>query len=198
MTGLTDQGRRKLEQGDEVIVDSAGSGTWDCRWSRSTLRKAFSSGGIFEAAGRRSPENPLGKNAGSGGQRGPLCAILIACVESSPTGTVAARIKHNSLTIIIFTRDLPQLYITRLPAAGVFSQVVIGVSATISTLVILLAMYTTVTERTRQSASLNRSACQKGRRLGHRTGSDFWSACTASGGRTADALSRFVIMRSLP
>jgi putative ABC transport system permease protein len=36
------------------------------------------------------------------------------------------------------------------PALNVFLKVVIGVAATISTLVILLAMYTTVTERTRQ------------------------------------------------
>ena len=36
------------------------------------------------------------------------------------------------------------------PALNVFLKVVVGVAATISTLVILLAMYTTVTERTRQ------------------------------------------------
>ena len=37
-----------------------------------------------------------------------------------------------------------------IPALGVFLNVVVGVAAGISALVILLTMYTTVTERTRQ------------------------------------------------
>src|SRR6185369_14182542 len=51
---------------------------------------------------------------------------------------------------LIFTRDLPDLYATGVPALNVFIKVVVGVAAAISMLVILLAMYTTVTERTRQ------------------------------------------------
>ena len=51
---------------------------------------------------------------------------------------------------IIFTRDLPELYATGVPALNVFIDVVVGVASVISVLVILLAMYTTVTERTRQ------------------------------------------------
>jgi putative ABC transport system permease protein len=51
---------------------------------------------------------------------------------------------------IIFTRDLPELYATGVPALNVFISVVVAIAAAISMLVILLAMYTTVTERTRQ------------------------------------------------
>jgi putative ABC transport system permease protein len=64
---------------------------------------------------------------------------------------VAARIKDKFPDDqIIFTRDLPEIYMSSVPALNVFLKVVIGVAATISMLVILLAMYTTVTERTRQ------------------------------------------------
>ena len=51
---------------------------------------------------------------------------------------------------LIFTRDLPEIYASGVPALNVFIKVVVGVAAAISMLVILLAMYTTVTERTRQ------------------------------------------------
>src|SRR5688500_20115263 len=42
------------------------------------------------------------------------------------------------------------MYVSVVPALIVFIKVVVGVAAAISMLVILLAMYTTVTERTRQ------------------------------------------------
>ena len=78
-------------------------------------------------------------------------AILIACVDPSRQDEVAARIKQQFPDDqIIFTRELPELYISSVPALNMFLKVVIGVAATISLLVILLAMYTTVTERTRQ------------------------------------------------
>lgn len=51
---------------------------------------------------------------------------------------------------IIRTKDLEELYLNSIPALGVFLNVVIGVAAVIAALVILLTMYTTVTERTRQ------------------------------------------------
>jgi len=51
---------------------------------------------------------------------------------------------------IVPTRELPELYQSSVPALNIFLKVVVGVAATISMLVILLAMYTTVTERTRQ------------------------------------------------
>jgi putative ABC transport system permease protein len=47
-------------------------------------------------------------------------------------------------------KDLEELYMSGMPALNVFLNVIVGVAATISALVILLTMYTTVTERTRQ------------------------------------------------
>ncbi len=58
---------------------------------------------------------------------------------------------NASLTIRSFSRaTCPRLYAAGVPALNVFIKVVVGVAASISMLVILLAMYTTVTERTRQ------------------------------------------------
>jgi putative ABC transport system permease protein len=51
---------------------------------------------------------------------------------------------------IILSRDLPAFYSQGIPALNTFLNVVIGLSLLISTLVILLTMYTTVIERTRQ------------------------------------------------
>jgi putative ABC transport system permease protein len=51
---------------------------------------------------------------------------------------------------ILLTSELEELYMQGFPALNVFLNVFIGVAAVISALVILLTMYTTVTERTRQ------------------------------------------------
>ena len=51
---------------------------------------------------------------------------------------------------ILLAKDLEELYMSSIPALDVFLNVIIGVAAVISALVILLTMYTTVTERTRQ------------------------------------------------
>ena len=85
------------------------------------------------------------------GAEGRATAILVACSDPAKQDEVAARIQERyPETQLIFTRDLPELYASGVPALNVFIKVVVGVAAAISMLVILLAMYTTVTERTRQ------------------------------------------------
>ncbi len=51
---------------------------------------------------------------------------------------------------IIRTSDLEEIYGQAIPALNVFLNVVVGVAGAIAGLIILLTMYTTVTERTRQ------------------------------------------------
>ena len=75
----------------------------------------------------------------------------MACVDPAQQDEVAKRILAAfPADQLIFTRDLPEIYATGIPALNIFIKVVVGVAASISMLVILLAMYTTVTERTRQ------------------------------------------------
>ncbi len=89
---------------------------------------------------------------------------MVACTDPAKQDDVAARIRERFPDDqIIFTRDLPEIYASGIPALNVFIKVVVGVAAAISMLVILLAMYTTVTERTRQigilkSLGMSRSA----------------------------------------
>src|SRR5206468_4726723 len=153
LTGLTIKEGRKLDKGDEVIVDSA--------WQQerhvivgSTMQiyeRPFRVVGIYEPPGGGRMKIPLSTMQDQVGSENRCNAILIACVDPAMQDQVGARIKERFPDDqIIFTRELPEIYMSSLPALNVFLKVVIGVAATISTLVILLAMYTTVTERTRQ------------------------------------------------
>src|SRR5947207_5425637 len=107
--------------------------------------------GIYEPPGGGRMKIPLSTMQDQVGSENRCNAILIACVDPAMQEQVGARIKeHYPDDQIIFTLELPELYMSSVPALNVFLKVVIGVAATISTLVILLAMYTTVPERTRQ------------------------------------------------
>src|SRR5438874_2973368 len=144
---------RGLEKGDEVIVDSA----W--RQERnatvgSTIElyeRPFKLVGVYSPPGGGRLKIPLSTMQDQVGSENRVNTILVACDDPNQQEQVAARIKERFANDqIILTRDLPELYMSSVPALNIFLRVVIGVAATISMLVILLAMYTTVTERTRQ------------------------------------------------
>jgi putative ABC transport system permease protein len=153
LNGLTIKEGRKLESGDEVIIDAV--------WQRERhvdvgsvieiYERPFRIVGVYEPPGGGRLKVPLSTIQDQVGSENRCNAILIACVDPSKQEEVAARIKERFPDDqIIFTRELPELYMSSVPALNVFLKVVVGVAATISLLVILLAMYTTVTERTRQ------------------------------------------------
>src|SRR5262249_49495666 len=85
------------------------------------------------------------------GAEGKASAILVKIKPGFAQEEVAqnlqTRFPDNQ---IILTRDLEELYMQGFPALNVFLNVVIGVAGVVSALIILLTMYTTVTERTRQ------------------------------------------------
>lgn len=77
--------------------------------------------------------------------------LLVRCDNSADQERIAEAIsKALPDTQIILTRDLPRLYSEGIPALNVFLRVLIGLAIFISSLVILLAMYTAITERTRE------------------------------------------------
>jgi len=77
--------------------------------------------------------------------------IYVKCENPSEQEEVAHRILAQLPdNHIIFTRDIPALYSRSFPALRPFLNVVTFVALTVSTLTILLAMYTAVTERTRE------------------------------------------------
>jgi putative ABC transport system permease protein len=144
---------RALQSGDEAIVDP--------EWQQSRhahvgdtvkiFERPFKIVGVYEPPGGGRIKIPLSTMQEQEGTEGRASAILIALNDPKQQDEVAARILERFPDDqLIFTRDLPEIYASGVPALNVFIKVVVGVAASISMLVILLAMYTTVTERTRQ------------------------------------------------
>ena len=144
---------RPLQSGDEAIVDP--------EWRRNRkanvgdtvqlFHRPFKIVGVYEPPGGGRIKIPLKTMQEQVGAENRASAILVACDDPSKQDEVAARILERFPDDqLLFTRDLPELYASGVPALNVFLNVVVGVAAAISILVILLAMYTTVTERTRQ------------------------------------------------
>src|SRR5712691_5992094 len=153
IAGLKITEGRKPTGGDEAIVDEG--------WKKehkasvgSTTRiydRPFTIVGIFEPPGGAGTKIPLATMQDQLGGESHCTAVLVACINPAQQEDVAARIhRHFPDDQIIFTRELPELYAAGAPALNVFIEVVVSVAIAISMLVILLAMYTTVTERTRE------------------------------------------------
>ncbi|HKP83422.1 MAG TPA: lysylphosphatidylglycerol synthase domain-containing protein [Pyrinomonadaceae bacterium] len=144
---------RKLESGDEAIVDAE----WKERRKAKVgdtvdlFERPFTIVGVYEPPGGGRIKIPLKTLQEQEGAANRASAILVACNDPAEQDAVAARILERfPEDQLIFTRDLPEIYASGVPALNVFIKVVVGVASAISVLVILLAMYTTVTERTRQ------------------------------------------------
>jgi putative ABC transport system permease protein len=153
LTGAAIREGRKLEGGDEAVIDPVWQEQRHAKvGSTVTLfERPFKIVGVYEPPGGGRIKIPLSTMQDQEGSDGRASAILVACTDPAKQDEVAARIRERFPDDqIIFTRDLPELYASGVPALNVFIKVVVGVAAAISLLVILLAMYTTVTERTRQ------------------------------------------------
>ena len=129
------QQNRKVKVGDEIEV----------------LERPFKIVGIYEPESLGRIKVPL-KTMQQVLNTPDLCSVILVKVEDpSKQEEVAAQIKErfpkNSLDL---TRDLPILYARGTPALHAFLRVVLGLAIIVSSLVILLTMYTTVIERTRQ------------------------------------------------
>ena len=153
LTGLKIREGLPLTGGDQAIIDPV----WQKQRNAtvgSTLQifeRPFTIVGVYEPPGGGRIKIPLATMQDQEGAEGKASAILVACTDPAKQEEVAARIRERFPDDqIIFTRDLPEIYASGVPALNVFIKVVVGVASAISMLVILLAMYTTVTERTRQ------------------------------------------------
>jgi putative ABC transport system permease protein len=153
LNNLTIKEGRALQKGDEVIVDAAWPQENGVAVGSTTqiFERPFKVVGIYEPPGGGRIKIPLAAMQDQVGSENRCNTILVACDDPNQQDQVAALIKERFPDDqIIPTRELPELYMSSVPALNVFLKVVVAVAATISTLVILLAMYTTVTERTRQ------------------------------------------------
>ena len=147
------EGRALGSTGDEAIIDTG--------WQKQlkfkiggTMRfyeRDFTVVGSYEPAAGARVKIPLQTMQAQLGGENRCSAILVSVKEGFTAQQIADRI-HEKFpdNQVVFTKDLEELYLSSVPALGIFLNVIIGVAAAISALVILLTMYTTVTERTRQ------------------------------------------------
>ncbi len=153
LNNLTIKEGRGVQKGDEAIIDPAFAQELNVGVG-STIQlyeRPFKVVGVYEPPGGGRVKIPLATMQDQVGSENRCNTILVACDDPAQQEEVATSIKERFPDDqIILTRELPELYMSSVPALNVFLKVVVGVAATISMLVILLAMYTTVTERTRQ------------------------------------------------
>ncbi len=154
LTGLTiKEGTSFTGVGDEAIVDTVWQKDRSAKVGDTVVlyEKPFRIVGIYEPPGGGRIKIPLRRMQEQLGSEGHCSAVLVACTDPNQRDIVATRLREKFPDDqIIFTRDLPEIYASSVPALNIFVNVVVAIAAAISMLVILLAMYTTVTERTRQ------------------------------------------------
>jgi putative ABC transport system permease protein len=158
------QGRRFAESGDEAIIDTSWQqqkhlkvGDKISLWERN-----FTVVGTYEpAAGSRVKVSlkTMQEQLESDGKCNTFLVKLTDPARETETAQLISD-KFPDLQIIPM-RELEEIYGNSIPALNVFLNVVIGIAAVISALIILLTMYTTVTERTRQIGILKSMGMSK-------------------------------------
>ncbi|MGD9630783.1 MAG: ABC transporter permease [Pyrinomonadaceae bacterium] len=147
------EGRKLGPVGDEAVIDTGFQRQKRYKVGQ-TIRlyeRDFTIVGTYEPAAGARVKIPLATMQQQLGGDGKVSAFLVKINDGFDPRSVAERLSlrfpENQM---LLTSELEELYMQGFPAMNVFLNVFIGVAAVISALVILLTMYTTVTERTRQ------------------------------------------------
>lgn len=147
------EGRKFSGVGNEVITDTAFQKQKNSKIGDKIplYDREFTIVGTYEPAAGARIKLPLSEMQAQLGGEGKASAFLVKVKQGAESESVAQNLKEKFPdNQVILTKDIPELYMAGVPALNVFLNVVIGVAAIISALVVLLTMYTTVTERTRQ------------------------------------------------
>ncbi|MGH9820897.1 MAG: ABC transporter permease [Pyrinomonadaceae bacterium] len=147
-------GRELVESGNEAVIDTA----WQAQKKLkigSTLRiyeKDFTVVGTYEPASGARIKIPLAEMQNSLAGDARYCTtILVKVDDPAQQDEIATRIQAKYPDDqIIMTRDFEELYLGAIPAIDIFLDVVVAIAAIIGILVVLLTMYTSVAERTKQ------------------------------------------------
>lgn len=127
------------------------------------LDRQFTIIGVYEPELGPRIKIPLQTMQESLGVDGKCSMIYVKCRDSKEQEQVARDIVAKYPDVrIVFTQNLPELYATGYTGFNVFLNIIAGLATIISLLVILLTMYTTVTERTRQIGILKSLGASKG------------------------------------
>lgn len=118
--------------------------------------------GIYEPESGARVKIPLATLQEILGAEAKCSMIFVKCRNSAEQEVVARQILETLPEYrILFTRDLPTLFTNGFTSFNVFLNIVRGLAVVISLLVILLTMYTSVTERTRQIGILKSLGASK-------------------------------------
>jgi putative ABC transport system permease protein len=150
---FTKEGRTLGASGDECIIDTAFQYQKGLKVGEAIRMydRDFRIVGTYEPAAGARIKIPLATMQEQLGGEGKATAFLVKITEGQDERAIAERLHERFPdNQILLTSELEELYMQGFPALNVFLNVFIGVAAVISALVILLTMYTTVTERTRQ------------------------------------------------
>lgn len=158
------EGRAIATSGDEIMIDAGFQKQRRMKIGdkMKIYDRDFTLVGSYEPPAGPRVKMPLATMQAQLGGEGKVTAFLVKIddslikkvgddVDDSAKYAVAERIQNAFPdNQVLLTSELEELYMQGFPAMNVFLNVFIGVAAVISALVILLTMYTTVTERTRQ------------------------------------------------
>jgi putative ABC transport system permease protein len=118
--------------------------------------------GVYEPEAGARVKIPLTTMQEALGAEGKCSMIFVKCQNAAEQDAVAARILEKFPGYnIIMTRNLPQMFANGIASLNAFLTVVKGLATVISLLIILLTMYTTVAERTRQIGVLKSLGASK-------------------------------------
>lgn len=155
---------RPIQSGDEVMIDRIQQKNRKLKIGDELeiLNRPFRVVGIYEPESLGRLKIPLATLQAYLNRPGMCSTIFVKAGDPAKQDEVAARIKErfpdNSLML---TRNLPILTAQGTPQLQTFLKVVIALSIIVSSLVILLTMYTTVAERTRQIGVLKSLGASK-------------------------------------
>jgi putative ABC transport system permease protein len=155
---------RPIVSGDEAIIDRVQQRNRNLKLGDTidVFDREFKIVGIYEPESLARIKVPLETMQEFLNRPGLVSILLVSVDDPSRQEEVAARIKERFPDhVVLLTRDLFALYARGTPAMQTFLNVVITLSIVVSSLVILLAMYTTVTERTRQIGVLKSLGASK-------------------------------------
>ncbi len=154
VAGLTIiEGRKFSADSDEAIIDTGWQKQKKLKIGDSLelYERDFTIVGTYEPAAGGRVKIPLETMQKQLGGEGKVTTFLIKIKDGYTPEQAAGILDKNFPDYrILLTSDFEELYMNGFQALNVFLNVIIGVAAVISALVILLTMYTTVTERTRQ------------------------------------------------
>lgn len=156
---------RPIESGNEVIIDRVLEKSRKVKIGDNIeiFNQPFTIVGVYEPESLGRVKIPLSTLQQLHNREGLSSMLLVKIADPAQVDQVAARIIEKfPKNEIRLTRDLPALYARGTPALQTFLKVVVGLAIVISTLVILLVMYTTVMERTRQIGVLKSLGASKG------------------------------------